>query len=410
VTAAPGLVVQELTDGQQLQAIGDEWRALSARAVSALLFNDHAWISACWNQLCLAGLNGYVPRLHVLAVREAGRLVAVAPLMLETRRMPGLTLRVAHWVGEGPSDYGDLLLERLDPALVDALVVHLLHPRDGCHLVDLRECRGDSSVLPLLWSALSRHGNMPRSDEDSRCHQVPTAAGWTAYSLAQFSSKRRKDLRREWRKLATAGEFEWRMINDEVDLIGFVHACGDVQAAHVAAGEHRPGEFNHPLFGPFIASMVEHAARSGWLRMAMLRRNGQLVAYWLALAYRDRYYLYNTAHRAEVQPFGGGKLLMLFLLESLFTEALGPIDFLRGAEPYKEVLSNEFVVNRRLQAARRGLAGSAAARLWLDWIPRAALRPGRLHRQLVRLGSKGLLATAQELLTRRLPATRKGRA
>ena len=390
--------IEEITTERGLADIADEWNALSERSATALLFNSHEWVSACWKHFhSQAGQTQTL--LWVLALREAGVLAAVAPLWIETRWRQGLRLRTARWIGEGPSDYGDLLLLRLDPALVDAIVSHIVRPGSPCHLVDLRECRGDSPALRWLRAALQGHASMVQESSDNVCFSINTACSWDAYFLGQFRGKRRRDFLREWRNLSEAGGFEWEMIDALPAVSDAASAFGAVQASHVAAGEMRPGEFNDPVFRPFLEEVLVTASRRRSLRACVMKRHGQTVAYYLVFAYRGRHYVYNTAHTAQCQALGAGKLLMLYMLEKLFQEGEGTIDFLRGAESYKEMLTDQSTTNLRLKAARRDAAGHVVGFLALRLLPGLERRLPRLHR-LLTVTKTGLRELGRRLLTR----------
>jgi CelD/BcsL family acetyltransferase involved in cellulose biosynthesis len=331
--------------------------------------------------------------LWVLVVREGSDLLAVAPLWLETRRVLGVPLRIARWIGDGPSDYGDFLLATLEPALAETLAGHLLGRRSCYDVLDLRECRGDSPALPWQRAALALAHRGLRGLPDSQCFVLPMEAGWDAYTNRQFSGKRRKDLRREERKLAMAGGFEWITLTAIERASDLADAFGAVQAAHVAASDARPGEYNDPVFRPFMETMIETASRKGWLRAFLLRRHGQVVAFLLAFAYRGRHYLYTTAHTADSQQFGAGKLLFLHAMESMFGEGDGTIDFLRGAETYKEMLTDRSTTNMRLRSA-----GLFASWMWFDLMPR--VEHTRSQRVAAWVGEHGVGALGSRILQR----------
>ena len=130
-----------------------------------------------------------------------------------------------------------------------------------------------------------------------------------------------------------------------------------------------------------------------------MKRHGQTVAYYLVFAYRGRHYVYNTAHTAQCQALGAGKLLMLYMLEKLFQEGEGTIDFLRGAESYKEMLTDQSTTNLRLKAARRDAAGHVVGFLALRLLPGLERQLPRLHR-LLTVTKTGLRELGRRLLTR----------
>jgi CelD/BcsL family acetyltransferase involved in cellulose biosynthesis len=404
--ASPATLRIECVDSATgLEALASAWDALSTHSPTAMMFNSHAWVSACWRHFHAARAARSETRLCVLCAWQDGSLVAVAPFRIDRRPIAGTTLATVRWIGEGPSDYGDLLLAAVDRVLVDALIAHLFECVARADLVDLRECRGDSPAAPLLRAALERHAAGCQDADDSRCRLLPTEEGWTRYQETRFSGKRRKDLRREWRKLETVGDVELSLLtafDTPLQLAEIAQRLGAIQAAHPAAGTDRPGEFNDPVFGSFLRDWLAIAAARGWMRLALMSHGGVPVAYWLAFRYRDRHLLYNTAHRGDAQHYAAGKLLMLFLLEALFREGEGTIDFLRGAEAYKDVFTDLGQVNRRLSARARTLRGQVGQLLAKLHAPataggdrrstlvrmRAALR--RLARSHGRHGERGV--------------------
>ena len=331
-----------------------------------------------------------------------GVIAPIAPLWIAVRRLPAFTLRIARWIGDGPSDYGDLLVETGRTDVAETIAAHLLAPGGPCQLVDLRECPSDSTAIAALRAALSRHASRIEASHDSTCHAIVATGSWEGYLRNQFRHKRRTDLRREQRHLAEDGGFAFE-ITDRLDPPGAMgDAFGAVQGAHVAGGEARPGEFNDPVFRPFLDTVLERGASLGWLKVATLRHHGRVVAYLLGFSWRGRCYLYNTAHEAGSQRYGAGKLLMLHLFKHLMDDGHVLIDFLRGAESYKASLTNLERHNQRLRAARMGGSGRLAWHLHERLLPSLEARWPRGADLLRHAGEKGMPATGMRLVHRLL--------
>ena len=305
--------VEEITSEEALDALAREWRRLSEQSDTALLFNTHEWASACWRQFHRVASGRDLSRLWVLAVRDSACLRAVVPLWVETRRFLGMPTRIARFVGEGPSDYGDLLLAAPRRPALEAIIAHLAVHGAPWDVLDLREFFGESPNLSEWIKLLASRGWWVRQTADSPCQTIPTEGGWDAYYRGRFNSKRRRDQRRERRSLDETGTVTQEVLTDATLAPGLADTLAAVQAAHADAGEHRPGEFNDPAFRSFLEEMLTTATARGWLRVPILRRDGVLLAYYIAFLYRGRYYVYNTAHRADCQAYGVGKLLMLYI-------------------------------------------------------------------------------------------------
>jgi CelD/BcsL family acetyltransferase involved in cellulose biosynthesis len=91
--------------------LAPEWQLLFAADLDATPFASPAWATAWWAHLCDKS------RLWLIAVREAGQLVGLAPLVLR-RRGP---FRVLSELGRQPANYWHVLAlpEEVVPKLVE---------------------------------------------------------------------------------------------------------------------------------------------------------------------------------------------------------------------------------------------------------------------------------------------------
>lgn len=389
--------IEQITTTDELKRLGPAWQALSARAGGALLFNSYEWASACWKHFHADSPVRNAARLCVLAVWDDAALRGVVPMWIETRQVLGLRVRIARFLGEGPSDYGDLLLDEPRRVLLGAVVDYLTSHRDLCDRLELREFFGESPNLTPFLGTLDGGGWRTIRTADSDCYWIPTDVEWDAYCRRQFGRTRRRSLWRGWRRLESVGGFEMTLLDSVATTGPLADALGAVQAAHVEASEHRPGEFNDPTFRPFLEEMLATASAQGWLRLAVMRRDNVPVAFYLAFLYRGRYFLYNTAYRADTQSVGAGKMLMLFMLEKLFGERGGPIDLLRGAESYKGVLTDRVLTNACIRATRPGLGTWIRTRLVLN-LEAALQRPSFPLRVVKVVAEEGVRGVAIRIL------------
>ena len=394
--------VEEISDENAFAALANEWYLLSEQCDDALLFTSHEWAGACWRHFHRGAAGRDGPRLCVLAVRDAIGLRAVVPLWLETRRFLGIRTRIAHFLGEGPSDYGDLLVVPPRRPVLEAIVEHLFASSTTCDLIDLREFIGESPNLPDLIELLRSRKWWIRQSNDSRCHLVPAGMDWESYYHGRFGADSCRYHRRDWRRLEKSGELTVELLTDVTRGVELSASFGEVQAAHRYASSERLGEFNDPTFRPFLEEMLATASQRGWLRLPALWRDGALLAYFITFLYNGRYYLYNTAYRADCRRFGVGKLLMLYMLEQFFAESGGIIDYLRGGEAYKDSWAERVLVNARIRAARPGVRPLIGRLVWFELMPMLQLRIPFLHRVLMAASAEGLSGIARRVLRRLL--------
>ncbi|WP_109473113.1 GNAT family N-acetyltransferase [Ornithinimicrobium cavernae] len=94
--------VRVITSSEELAGLGAEWEELEARPHTPY-YVRHRFVTAWWNSYRQAP--GY--RLHVVTVRQNGRLVGIGPFAIRPEQRSGQPVRVLRWASHG--DYLSLL-------------------------------------------------------------------------------------------------------------------------------------------------------------------------------------------------------------------------------------------------------------------------------------------------------------
>lgn len=112
------LAIQQISNVAELNALEAEWRNLESRCDTARIFATFDYISLAWKHF-----HGPSDRLLVLAIRERGVLVAVAPFRMSTRSFRGIPARVVEWLATWEGDRPGLLCS-VDPTACWTLLEH----------------------------------------------------------------------------------------------------------------------------------------------------------------------------------------------------------------------------------------------------------------------------------------------
>src|SRR5262245_61017255 len=99
------LSAEIVTDDQGFLELERSWNALVRGAGVSHPFLDHAWVRTSW-ECFWAGRC----RLHVVVLRDADEVVAIAPLMRTTRRVLGVPTRHLEFIGNVHTPRFDLLI------------------------------------------------------------------------------------------------------------------------------------------------------------------------------------------------------------------------------------------------------------------------------------------------------------
>ncbi|HET8945395.1 MAG TPA: GNAT family N-acetyltransferase, partial [Candidatus Polarisedimenticolia bacterium] len=264
-------VVETISDPNRLADLAPEWDALAADAGLDHPFLTHDWVSAWWEAF------GAGRSLHVLVVRDAGRAVAIAPLMRGRTRFCGLPLTSLETIGNDHTPRnGILALPGRDDAW-EALWETLSRRGRGFQLLLLRQLPADSPTL-LAMKRLGRdsgwlEGRWPSLESP---YLRPSGAEFNAY-LNTLSSKYRAYLRNKERRAEKLGETVVETITSEADLEGALADGVRIEGSGWKGKEGTAiGSEADTL--RFYSLLAQRAARRGWLRMHFLNIGGRRVA------------------------------------------------------------------------------------------------------------------------------------
>lgn len=184
----PGPVVEVVDDLDDATALAAEWESLADRCgAGPLMRPQHAltW----WKHLGRG-------RLLVVCVRQAGRLVALAPL----HERPLGPLRVVRWLGHGLGTVAEVLVEPGQEAQAALVWEELAGARRVWELV---ECRDGAAGLP---AAGGRRGSRRTTvRERDLCPTADLSAGLEGLVRRTGKKKLREKLKRCDRILARTG-------------------------------------------------------------------------------------------------------------------------------------------------------------------------------------------------------------
>src|SRR5918911_357285 len=131
--------IETVADALALEA---EWRSLEARVPEATPFQGFDWCRA-W--LEAAGRANAPEALRILAVRHDGRLRLLWPIAI--RRLWGF--RVAHWLAEPLTQYGDVLVEPEQRMRWLDMALREIRAWSDVDALEFRRVRADAAVMAL---------------------------------------------------------------------------------------------------------------------------------------------------------------------------------------------------------------------------------------------------------------------
>lgn len=320
--------IEVVTAVDRFLALEPEWNDAVERAGVAHPFLTHEWMRTWWE--CFGGANR---SLHIIVVRRAGEVLAIAPLMRERTHMYGVPVRKLDFIQNDHTPRADVIVAGPPAGAWRALWCGLQDSRSEWDVLQFSRLASDSASRALLERLAAVAGCPTGVWQGDVSPYLALSCSWDAY-VATLSAKFRSNLRNRLSRLTKIGEPRLEVIDsgDAIDA-----ARHDAVRLEASGWKARAGTSiqSDPAVERFYTTLAGRASASGWLRLLFLTAGERRVATAYGARYRGRLFLFKTGYDPEYAPCAPFKLLTYFAIEAAHREGLSEVDFLGDAEPWK---------------------------------------------------------------------------
>lgn len=327
------------TTADAFDMLAGEWNAVLEQSASKTLFLTQEWQKTWWQYLG----DG---ELRVLAFKEEGKLVGIAPLFFEENALGGVEVAL---VGcKEVSDYLDFIFAKGHEEACFRGVIDYLKSSEApaWHTIGLCNIIESSPTLALFKDMLAAAGWNPVATFEDVCPIVQLPATFEEY-LARLDGKERRELQRKLRRAS-----EDVTITFATDKAVLDKDIDDFLALMKASMVSKTS-FMTPRMERFFKAAAHAMLDAGWLQLSFLEVEGQRAATYLNFVYDDVVLVYNSG--LDPQKFSylsPGQVLVARLIEKAIQEKRSAFDFLQGNEEYKYKLGGQDVKLFTLSARR----------------------------------------------------------
>jgi CelD/BcsL family acetyltransferase involved in cellulose biosynthesis len=344
--------LEEIRNWASVEPHADAWNALARVSATATVFQSYEWHAAWWSVF------GADYELRVLLVWAGPRLAAIAPWAVTRGE------RELQFIGSGDyaSDYCDFLVDPACSEAVDAFAEWMFAGRPSWRRVDLRNFPSDSPHRLRLERVLRERSSWVVSDLEA---DAPTRVLGDAAADREVLNK--SSLKRHFRHFAKAGRLEFEHLTDVDRVTPLLEPFfrQHIERRALAGGE---SQFLDPRQRQLYRELVHRLAPRGWLRFAVVRFDGEPIAFHFGFEYGSRFIWYKPAFSAVHARRSPGEVLLKFLLEHALAQGLAEFDFTVGNEAFKYRFAN------RIRTTHRIRVYSLPAGYWLRRARRLAKR------------------------------------
>lgn len=327
--AGPEVLCIEEASG--LDGLRAEWTALLAESEADCLFLTWEWLATWWKHLAEGR------RLHLLTVRRQGELLGIVPLALRPAQ-PGrlLPFRALEFMGMGPigSDYADVIVRPQDEATVlAALTAYLQEHR---YVIEFNRVDATSPRLKALMEKLEQGGWDTQTTPTDACPFIPLQGhDWKSY-LATVSRAHRANVNRRLRKLhETFKGVEFQPVTSEEQRHDSFMVFLRLHQLRWS-GKERSNAFTGPGTLAFHTEFSRMALERGWLRLFILRLDGEPAAATYSFRYGSTFYYYQAGYDPKHAEHSVGLATLALALQHAIEDGVSRYDMLHGNQGYKD--------------------------------------------------------------------------
>lgn len=351
------LTVDVIRDLEGLYAVRKEWLALENRARDPLTyFQSFDWCEK-WCRIFAPDALKRSGSIHIAMIRAHGKLAAVLPLAIESRKGLALVLR---FIGEPMIQYSKALM---DEEIISQHELRLCLD----HVTSEAKC--DAVWLDHLVQDSPLHACL-HADE---CYQSPGAYA-SAINLkpyesveayrATLSRASRKGRNKKRRKLEALGRLVFHSIDGQDPRFhDFCEIALQQKQSWLEASGLPTARLEDERMLRMLGELgIDTGTNSGVIAFALCL-DDKPVALEIGFWRHDHYYSYLGSYDWDMREYSPGKLLMEDAIGWSIENGFATYDLLGNPSEYKEALADTRIP---LVAYAHGktLAGSAYARLW----------------------------------------------
>jgi len=319
-------LIERIDRVDALEAVREDWNTLLETNETRTVELTYEWQMTHWKHFHADA------KLFVLVVREAGSIVAIAPLKLRRTGVPGIGGRRLEFIAAEESNYQDFIIGDRREEILECILDYLASHRMLWDVLSLRHVPETSTTARFLLDRLD--SRLLRRVETDRCILLTLDKTWEEYAAS--SEKARKKVAYRTRKLERlGGELTYFHCSSE-EL--FQSTLREFFALHRKRWTQTdtPSQFNDSRYCEFYLEVTPQLLPDGHIDLFVLRAGGRPVALLYCLVFGQQYTQQLTAYDPEYARGSPSLVMHEFFVREAFARDVEVFDF-GHYYPYKEL-------------------------------------------------------------------------
>jgi CelD/BcsL family acetyltransferase involved in cellulose biosynthesis len=192
------ITIKRVREIDDLEAIKLDWNALIEKNETKTVELTYEWQMTYWKYF------NENAELFVLIVKEAGSILAIAPLKLTSIRVLGIKIRHLEFIAAGTSNYQDFIIGEKSEEVLECILDYLVSLQESWEIFSLRHIPETSTTAHFFLDKLN-HYPLCRITGTEKCTFLKIDKSWADYrkSLEKDKHRMARRMRRIEREVGT---------------------------------------------------------------------------------------------------------------------------------------------------------------------------------------------------------------
>ena len=319
------LTIERIKDISLLENIREDWNLLLEKNKTKTVELTYEWQITNWKYL--KGND----ELFVLAVREAGSLVAIAPLKLAYRKLYGIRIRLLEFIAAKDSNYQDFIVGKNSEDILECIFDYLVSIQESWDILSLSHIPETANIANYIQKR-PKDSLLFKTANVDKCVYLESNISWEEYNKSRKSTRIRMNKR--MKRLRKRGEISFFHCKDERQLISNLQKFFELHRKRWNKTE-TPSQFNDQRYCRFYEEVSIKLKSKGLVNLYVVNVGDIPVAMLYSFMF-DRIYLGQLVVFNDEYEEGSPSIVIIELfVQQAFKNSSEIID-LGSYYPYKE--------------------------------------------------------------------------
>jgi CelD/BcsL family acetyltransferase involved in cellulose biosynthesis len=320
------LVIEEINDIEKFRDLKEAWNDLLQKGSDNNIFLTWEWLFIWWQHF------GGENKLRIVIIKEAGKIIGIAPLMQKKYRKGFLSVDVLENLCSEECDYSGIILAEKSHEVLTLLGKYVAKViKDENLIVRMYHIPENSTFLTLLREQYPLFSKSLYLEEkpSSFCSYISLPATWDEY-FNTLSPTGRRNIRRATRHLQKDHVVTFTKysngdeLQERLDLLFQFHLK-----------KWKDSKFNQSEARNFYLDVSKTFIQNNWLEFSFLNIDGKPASLIWAFIYDNTFWGVTNVFDLNYSNYSLGQLHLMNSVENTIQYGLKKYDFLKGDEAYK---------------------------------------------------------------------------